>query len=753
MFIISQIEDIVEKSNRFFTGLIGCVYGIMGEVAIFLYKGGVFVPSASLEAVLTQLNASQQDAVTHPPGPVAVFAGPGSGKTTVLTRRILYLVEQGASPERIMVVTFTRAAAAEMRQRLVSLMGCQWTGRWLGTFHSIFLSMLRQEMEYIPRILSEGEQSKWIRQLLEDGEEPIDDEAVSTLLNKIGLCKGNGILPQQLKVKKQKNILFQKQYLAYEELKREQGVWDYDDILLAVYRLLSSPEKRVFWQRKWDHILVDEFQDINKVQYEVISSLAKDHGNLFVVGDDDQSIYGFRGSDPRLMLELSKSFPQLSKVVLSTNYRSTEPIIALSQRLISRNQQREQKEVRGTGRKGAKPEWMVPEDEEMEAKEIIARLQDNVETAVLYRTSSQARAIIDALVQADIPFAVAPSDAGFYRRWQIVDILSYLRLAEDPNDWEALQRIINRPKRYLYSKDWGPTLHNIAREKRMSLLAGLPSLPNLQPYQYKRLEEMVRLVSSLPQQGAEEAIKQIRLKIGYDRFLSQVAKESGNELQTLLEPVEELTLASRKFASGRELLEHVKRVEEVVQSQPAHPPFQLMTFHKEKGFQFERVFLLGLNAGVLPYRRTLQQVSKENRDLVWEEERRLLYVGITRARNQLVLSSSRNFGGRRIAPSPFLMEMGFGVEENPQKKERRAKESRSRVKVELSTSPQYSFSGEEIQPGDEVEHTRWGTGEILEVERITEGEPWRKVVVRFAQDRKTLHYELARKMGILTLKK
>lgn len=711
------------------------------------------MPFAGLEAKLTQLNASQWEAVTHPPGPVAVFAGPGSGKTTVLTRRIFYLVEQGASPERIMVVTFTRAAATEMRRRLVSLMGRQWRGRWVGTFHSIFLSLLRQELEYIPSLISEGEQSKWIRKLLEDGEEPVDDEAVSTLLSKIGLCKGNGILPQQLKVKKHENILFQKQYLAYEELKRERGAWDYDDILLAVYRLLSLPEKRAFWQGKWDHILVDEFQDINKVQFEVISSLAREHGNLFVVGDDDQSIYGFRGSDPRLMLELSKSFPQLSKIVLSTNYRSTEPIIALSQRLISRNRQREQKVVRGIGRAGVKPEWMVPEDEEVEAQEIIARLKDDVETAVLYRTSSQARGIIDALVQADIPFAVAPSDAGFYRRWQIVDILSYLQLAEDPNDWEALQRIINRPKRYLYSQDWGPTLHKIAREKEMSLLAGLPSLPDLQPYQYKQLKEMVRLISSLPQQGAEEAIRRIRLRIGYDRYLSQVAKESGNELQTLLEPVEELTLASRKFASGQQLLEHVKRVEEVVRSQPAHPRVHLMTFHKAKGLQFERVFLLGLHAGVLPHRRSLQQVAKEKRDQVWEEERRLLYVGITRAQNQLVLSSSRSFGGRRIAPSPFLMEMGFGLQENPRKKEQKSKEQGPRMKVELSTTPQLPFTGEEIQLGDKVEHTRWGTGEILEVERITEGEPWRKVVVRFAQERKTLHYELARQMGLLILKK
>lgn len=711
---------------------------------------------SGMEMLLSGLNDDQRKAVTAPIGPTAVFAGPGSGKTTVLTRRVLYLLEQGIPANQLMLVTFTRAAAREMRERLEQVMPTRTRELAVGTFHSLFLQMLRESGCNVPPLMGQAEQTAVMRDLLAERELPTDEETVSTYLNQIGLCKNNGILPARLRVEKQKNILFRDLYMAYESMKSERGMWDYDDILLAVHACCRQSEWLSHWQTKFQHILVDEFQDINRVQYEILVKLAAKHRHLFVVGDDDQSIYGFRGSDPKFMLELNKDFPELTRIILSVNYRSTEELIQASEQLIRHNRRRQRKPRAGTGVRGPDVKWMEPLDEEEEAEQILTHLTDGMETAILYRTSTQARAVVDALVRKGIPFMVASGESSFYRRWQVQDVFAYLKLAWNPQDLDALVRIINKPKRYLYNEDWIDACWARAKKQGGSLLAALPGLDGLEPYQVRYLSELRDQVPRLMEMNAEEAVAYIRERIGYDRYLEAFAKETGSDLASLFEPLDELALAARHFANGQGLLAHAQEVERQLRHSDATAPVKLMTLHRSKGLEFDRVYIIGLHAMVLPHHRSLQ-VSEQRKAAAWEEERRLLYVGMTRAKTECWLSVSQTRQGKRVAPSPFAKELGHGgarFSTSAPLERKRELERTARVftsaRATSKAQPQLRFASEEVAPGMSVNHIRFGVGSIVEVTPLAGVAPGRKILVRFPGQTQSLHYELSRQLGLLS---
>lgn len=708
----------------------------------------------SIDLLLAGLNVEQRRAVTAPDGPTVVFAGPGSGKTTVLTRRVLYLLERGTPARQLMVVTFTRAAAKEMKERLQQIMTVNVGELAIGTFHSLFLSLLREEGARIPPLLQGAEQTELMRRLLAEREQPTDDETVSTYLNQIGLCKGNIILPDRMKVQKQRNVLFRDIYRAYEEKKEQLGLWDYDDILLVMHQRCRRPEIIDKWQERFQHVLVDEFQDINRVQYEILLKLTGKHQRLFAVGDDDQSIYGFRGSDPTFMLELSKDFPTLTRIVLSVNYRSTDEIIQLGERLIQNNRSRQPKPRAGTGTKGPKPFWMEPEDEEQEAEQILETLKDGMETAVLYRTSTQARAIIDALVRKGIPFFVSAGEHSFYQRWQVQDILAYIRLSYHPNDLDSLTRIINKPKRYLFRDEWIDAAWNTARKSNRTVLEVLPELPGLEDYQVRYLKELRSHIPHIRKLSASQAVQYIRETIGYDRYLETFAKETGNDRATLFEPADELLMAARHTADGQALTQHAEKVNEMVRH-PAHSPqVKLMTFHKSKGLEFDRVFLIGLHAMVLPHRRSLQ-VPDSRKHAAWEEERRLFFVGITRARSELYLSISKTRQGKRVGVSPFVKEIGYDGEMDPAKAEIAVAREvpaarRSVLQKSQADQPQMRFAKEEVSPGMRLVHVKFGKGTVVQVTPLQGVAPGRKILIRFDGQTQTLHYELSRQLGLIS---
>ncbi|MBA4495638.1 ATP-dependent helicase [Paenactinomyces guangxiensis] len=721
---------------------------------LIFWREGDHLEISPVHLLLAGLNEDQQRAVTAPEQPTVVFAGPGSGKTTVLTRRVLYLLNRGTPAHQLMVVTFTRAAAKEMKERLAQILPDKVHKLAIGTFHSLFLMMLRDAGEQVYPLLSGVQQTRWMRQFLEERGQPVDDETVSTFLNQISLCKGNIILPDRMKVQKEKNILFRDLYMAYEEKKRAAGLWDYDDILLAFYHKCQHSRTLSEWQERFQHLLVDEFQDINFIQYHILLKLTQRHRRLFAVGDDDQSIYGFRGSDPSFMLQLKQDFPELRQIVLSVNYRSTDEIIRLADQLIQHNRMRQSKPRAGTGTRGLPVQWMDPENEEQEAEQILARLRDGMETAVLYRTSTQARALIDALVRKDIPFSVSTGDLSFYRRWQVQDILAYIQLAFNPNDLDALIRIINKPKRYLFGEGWVEAGWALARKSGRTVLEVLPELPCLETYQIHYLNELREMVPTIRRFSAVRAVRYICEMIGYSRYLEKYAEETGNDRDLVSEPVDELLLAAEHCSDGQALLMHAEKVNQMVKNNEQSPQVKLMTLHKAKGLEFDRVFLIGLHAMVLPHRRSLQ-VPESRKRAAWEEERRLLYVGITRAKSELYLSISKERQGKRVGISPFAREIGYGGAvdsfcQQIQSVNEISELRKSTPKKTLTSQPQMRFAKEEVSPGMHLIHNRFGKGAVIRITSIEGVAPGRKVLVRFHDHTLTLHYELSRQLGLIS---
>lgn len=612
------------------------------------------------------LNPTQKEAVTHMGGPLVVFAGPGSGKTTVLTCRASYLMQvANVRPQDILIVTFTKAAAEEMRNRLAGLPGIgelRANSCDMGTFHSIFLRILLRTFGNVPKLLEEGEQRQIVRELLRAEGLNGDEEETGDLLTKIGLCKNNLILPERIKPEKKEYRDFKRRYAQYETWKKKNGRWDYDDILVECHRLLTTrSDIRQEYAGRYRHILVDEFQDTNHVQYEVLKILAGNR-QLCIVGDDDQSIYRFRGARVEYLLEFRNLYPTAKKVILATNYRSTDAIIATALAVINRNRKREWKNLAGTGRQGEQPVIQRPADERSEAVGVMEKIRELLQNgerveniAVLYRTNFQARALVDEMVRNGMSFVMTDSEGSFYQRWQIRDILSYFRLALHPDDLDALAQIINRPKRYLYPDDWMPKLAEGMRGAG-SCLQVLMEWPGLESWKRGKLEELSWDLKKIKAMTPREALRFIRKQVGYDEFLGEYARRTGQKKEYVFEPVEILEQAVYPFETLDGFLLHVGKVKEaLLQAAKTGYGIRLMTLHKAKGLEFGTVFLIGLVNGMVPHGKSLKE---KDLDESMEEERRLFYVGITRAKDRLYLSAPQKYQGKNVEQSPFLAEIG-----------------------------------------------------------------------------------------------
>jgi DNA helicase-2/ATP-dependent DNA helicase PcrA len=618
-----------------------------------------------LEKVGIPLHTTQQEAVRHVEGPLVVFAGPGSGKTTVLTSRAAHLMQVAEIPPRnLLIVTFTKAAAEEMQKRLASLPGigplrarsCE-----TGTFHSVFLRILLRAYGQVPQLFNEAEQRNLVRTILRDNGQDGNEEEVNDLLTKIGLCKNNLIFPEQIKAKKKENQDFKRYYQQYELVKERLQRWDYEDILVECYRLLRvRADIRDEYGKRYRYILIDEFQDANYVQYEIIKLLAVS-GNLCIVGDDDQSIYRFRGSRVEYLLEFQQVFPNAKKIVLETNYRSTQQIITMAANVIRYNQKREPKLVRGTGRSGEQYQLEQPSDERAEAVKIIQLIRSQIASgqplesfAVLYRSNAQVHTLIDELVRQSLPFSIRDAEGEFYKRWQIRDILGYFRLALDPFDLESLAQIINRPKRYIYQENWLHQLQQIARRLDGSYLNALLRLPDLESWKLRKLEQLIWDLKKISGMSPAEALRFVRKEIGYDQYLADYVTQTGQSRDQVFEPLEMLQQSVSGFRRLSDFLDHVSRINEVLQeARKTKEGIRLMTFHKAKGLEFSTVCIVGLVKGMVPHRKALK--DKEQAEAL-EEERRLFYVGITRAKDRLYLYSPRKYNGSKVEPSPFLAE-------------------------------------------------------------------------------------------------
>lgn len=610
-----------------------------------------------------KLNTAQQKAVCHETGPMLVLAGPGSGKTTVLLCRISRLLERGlAKPQEILALTFSKAAAEEMKSRFENLNGA--SGVSFGTFHSIFFRILRSRYGWnVEQIFQEEERRNILRNSIEAEKWDIPDleEYISQFFSQLSLMNSeleqpNRFTPVGMPVEE-----FRKLYRAYEGYKERHEKLDFDDMLTQCYQLLREDAAvREYWQRKYKFILVDEFQDVNQAQFACLQILAEKHQNLFVVGDDDQSIYAFRGARPDFLLRFPTLYPAAKKVTLNTNYRSTERIVNLAERVIGNNEVRFVKNMKGIGEAGDKVTFFLAEDAAKEAAHIaekIGRLLDEgvplTEIAVIYRTNLQGGAFARELYKRGIPYNLRDNSGNVYEHWVAKDLLAYLLLAENEESDSALRRILNKPKRYI-----GKDLLAEAETMPYTLLRSFFVCPSLKGWQEENLENLRIDLNQIRKRTPYDALKYIRKVIGYDEYLEEFAAYRRTSAQVLQEIADEIMETAKDCADVRSFREQLERLSLQMKEQSRKKGQKrngvaLMTMHGAKGLEFRAVFLPSLVEGIVPHEKGMDTVA---------EERRLFYVAMTRASEKLCLSAILQRYEKERKPSRFLAEMGLDAE-------------------------------------------------------------------------------------------
>lgn len=610
-----------------------------------------------------KLNTAQQKAVCHETGPMLVLAGPGSGKTTVLLCRISRLLERGlAKPQEILALTFSKAAAEEMKSRFENLNGA--SGVSFGTFHSIFFRILRSRYGWnVEQIFQEEERRNILRNSIEAEKWDIPDleEYISQFFSQLSLMNSeleqpNRFTPVGMPVEE-----FRKLYRAYEGYKERHEKLDFDDMLTQCYQLLHEDAAvREYWQRKYKFILVDEFQDVNQAQFACLQILAEKHQNLFVVGDDDQSIYAFRGARPDFLLHFPTLYPAAKKVTLNTNYRSTERIVNLAERVIGNNEVRFVKNMKGIGEAGDKVTFFLAEDAAKEAAHIaekIGRLLDEgmplTEIAVIYRTNLQGGAFARELYKRGIPYDLRDNSGNVYEHWVAKDLLAYLLLAENEESDSALRRILNKPKRYI-----GKDLLAEAETMPYTLLRSFFVCPSLRGWQEENLENLRIDLNQIRKRTPYDALKYIRKVIGYDEYLEEFAAYRRTSAQVLQEIADEIMETAKDCADVRSFREQLERLSLQMKEQSRKKGQKrngvaLMTMHGAKGLEFRAVFLPSLVEGIVPHEKGMDTVA---------EERRLFYVAMTRASEKLCLSAILQRYEKERKPSRFLAEMGLDAE-------------------------------------------------------------------------------------------
>ncbi len=619
-----------------------------------------------MEALLKDLNSRQREAVLATEGPVLILAGPGSGKTAAITRRIAYLMARGVAPEHILAVTFTNKAADEMRSR-ISALACNlqpttYNLLFIGTFHALCVRILRahaSKIGYLPTFTIFDEDDSLT--LMKDVQKEMDINpkqfAPGMLLNVISGLKNELTAPEKYEEDMGLSDLFPRTayqaYVRYQERLREANAMDFDDLLMNTVRLFEKYAEIVaLYQDRFRYIHVDEWQDTNHAQYVLISQLAKKYRNIAVVGDDSQSIYGFRGADYRNILNFEKDWPEAKVVVLDQNYRSTQNILDAARGVISRNRQQKEKHLWTERDGGERLRVIAVENERTEAGFVTDTIGDLLrdgfrrkDLVVLYRTNAQSRALEDALLERNIPYKIV-GGVRFYQRKEVKDVLGYVRYVLNSKDLVSLKRIINVPTRgigkqsllaYLYSTKFSTKAANTALERFDRLIASLKDTV------YKK--------------QATAFIREILRITRYREYLD----DGSTNAEERWENVQELVSLAKRYddlppPGGLEkMIEDVALMSDQDEIQSENDVVHLMTLHAAKGLEFPVVFMVGLEEGIFPHARSLFNPAE------LEEERRLCYVGLTRAKEKIFLSfalSRTHFGSTQInPPSRFLSEI------------------------------------------------------------------------------------------------
>lgn len=602
------------------------------------------------------LNPSQERAIRHKEGPMLVLAGPGSGKTLVITERTRYLIEEcQISPSNILVITFTKAAAAEMKQRFRRRVGrdCPVT---FGTFHAVFFMILKHAYHYsAENIIREETRYQCIREIIAKCQLDYEDENefITSLLGEIGMVKNAGIAIANYYSKNCAETVFRRIFNEYQEYLYRHKLLDFDDMLVYTKELfLERSDILAAWQKKYQYILIDEFQDINKIQYDIIKMMAGEQQNLFAVGDDDQSIYRFRGAKPEIMLHFKEDFKGAKTVLLDTNYRSTRQIVAAAGNVIRYNRERFEKQIKAGGGSGAEVEYLLFEGQREENARIIWDIQEAVEHgahyedfAILFRTNTQPRLLMEQLLAYNIPFRTKDSIPNLYEHWIAKDLFAYIRIAMGSRERRDFLQIMNRPKRYISRESLDePTVAFDVWEWYYEE----------QPWVAKRIGQLQHDIKVLERLSPYAAINYIRKAIGYDEFLAEYADYRRIKVEDLYDVIEELQASAKDHKNYDGWFAHIdaytRELQEMYRLQNENrESVALATLHSAKGLEYENVYLIDVNEGMMPYKKAVL-------DPEIEEERRMFYVGMTRAKKNLHLFAVKKLNNKDAEISRFIGE-------------------------------------------------------------------------------------------------
>lgn len=712
---------------------------------------------SSKAELLNGMNPRQKEAVLHTDGPLLLMAGAGSGKTRVLTHRIAYLIEEKeVNPWNILAITFTNKAAKEMKERVNAILASGGEDVWVSTFHSMCVRILRRDVDFIGynrnfTIIDSSEQLTLMKRILK--ELNIDPKKYDprSILGTISQAKNSLQTPQDF-AKMQGSYyeeIAAKCYAAYQKELQYNQCMDFDDLIMNTIRLFEEhPDSLTYYQNKFHYIHVDEYQDTNHAQYTLVNLLAGRFRNLCVVGDADQSIYGWRGADMQNILDFEKDYPDAAVILLEQNYRSTKNILSAANQVIENNSNRKPKNLWTENKEGNKITYYRADNERDETRFIVDRMQEEIRSnhrnygdfAILYRTNAQSRVMEETLLKANIPYKMVGGHK-FYDRKEIKDILAYLNVLVNPQDSISFERIVNSPKRGI-----GPgsieKLRSFASLHEWPLLEAaqnvdLANIGGKAGQQLGAFGEMIQEVTQMiPYLTVTELTKEVLDRSGY---LEDLKIQNTLEAQARIETLEEFLTVTQEFDKQFEqqneedadapeekltvFLNDLALVSDIDNLEEDASQVTLMTLHAAKGLEFPVVFLIGLEEGVFPLSRALMEESE------LEEERRLAYVGITRAEEALYLTNafSRTLYGRTQynRPSRFVEEIDQelleieGMRPTPKKTPVFAKKTAYSYKQpETAVVPSKSATGGENnswKPGDKVKHKKWGLGTVVRV--------------------------------------
>jgi DNA helicase-2/ATP-dependent DNA helicase PcrA len=679
------------------------------------------------------LNNVQRAAVEHTDGPVLIFAGAGSGKTRVLTHRIAYLLnEKKVFPDRILAVTFTNKAAGEMKSRLERMVGAVARDLWVGTFHSMCVRILRRDGRKIGiasnfAIMDDTDQRAIVREILHDLDFDERQIAPGAALAEISKAKNNLWSPDQYETKNASFIgeRYAQVYREYERRLKESNGLDFDDLIGRTIELLENDdETRVRYQSKFRYVLVDEYQDVNFAQYKLVALLADEHKNLTVVGDDDQSIYSWRGSDYKMILRFEEDFPGAKVFKLEENYRSTQTILTAANELVGNNASRFPKKLFTKRDAGEPITAFHAESERAEVRYVLEKVKELVREGaayrdflVLYRTNAQSRVFEEGFLAEGIPYRVV-GGVGFYARTEIKDMLSYLRYITNPADAVAFRRIVNVPRRSIGQQTLASLLEaaNAANVSVGQAVFDSNLLRRAVPKKQRELERFAELITDLRAKAETFSIADLLVAVMEESgYLRELQADETPEGKGRLENLQELVGVAKEFEKNPEtggledFLANIALISDLDTLDADASFVTLMTMHAAKGLEFPHVFLTGLEEGVFPHTRALTDTTE------LEEERRLAYVGVTRAMDRLFLS----FAGRRTLygntfshpKSRFIDEMpsvevigGIGAGQRP---------SGGRWREVAIHENAGAGIGLDLQAGDKVRHPKWGEGTVV----------------------------------------